>query len=329
MNAYDLFCGAGGASIGLEQAGLHVVGFERWDVACATHEAAGFPTVQCDLFHHDWSQWPTPDVLWASPPCQPFSSAGHQRGAEDDRDGMPALVRAIDALRPPIIVMENVKGLTFAKHRWYLDAFVATLKLWRYRVDWSVLNAANYGVPQTRERLILIARHDGGPIAWPLETHAKEPGLFGEKPWVTMAQALGWDGVVGFPRKADDKGAATPDGYRERDWHPTDEPSPMVTGKARSWVYRRPATTVSGDPRIWPPGHKINQADIDAGRKGSDRAGSEAIRVTVEQAAILQGFPPGHPFAGSRTAQFQQIGNAVPWQVAHAVVTALLEAPHG
>lgn len=395
MKVYDLFCGAGGASAGLAALGLDVVGFDAWAEACASHEANGHATVCADLNTIDWAatvaEHGRPELLWASPPCQPFSAAGKQAGAADPRDGMPAFVRAVAELEPRIVAMENVKGLTWAKHRWYLDAAVADLERLGYDVAWRVLNAADFGVPQTRERLILIARRDGSKLVWPIPTHAKNPGLLGELPWVSMAEALGWTGMVGFPRSDDGRGPehVTEDGYRKRDWRDTARPSAIVTEKARSWQlragndenatvrpvdqpaptllarkdpnglawvlntgrdwkkggtrddaqrmtvggvdsqwqWRRPATTISGDSRVWPPGHKVNQADRDRGHgdRYAGRAGVDAVRVSVEEAAVLQGFPEGYVFCGSRTAQFQQVGNACPPGLARAVVEALLD----
>lgn len=104
------------------------------------------------------------------------------------------------------------------------------------------------------------------------------------------------------------------------------EPAPTLTatGLAKSqplWVHHRPATTVLADARVQPPGHKRNRHDP-PGRYRS-RAGAEAVRVTVEQAALLQGFPSGYPWQGSRAAQFRQIGNAVcPPLAAHVVAAA-------
>lgn len=105
------------------------------------------------------------------------------------------------------------------------------------------------------------------------------------------------------------------------------EPAPTIAGESRndSWVYERPATTVQGDSRQWPPGHKVNAADLAAGRDGyGDRAGTNAIRVTVQEAAVLQGFRPDYPWQGTQTAQFQQVGNAVPPPLAAAVLGVLV-----
>lgn len=94
------------------------------------------------------------------------------------------------------------------------------------------------------------------------------------------------------------------------------------------WTRVRPATTVMGDPRIWPPGHKVNQADrdrhADADERYGDRGGKRARKITVAEAAVLQGFPADYPFQGKRTSQFRQVGNAVPPPVAEAVLRSLL-----
>ena len=101
-----------------------------------------------------------------------------------------------------------------------------------------------------------------------------------------------------------------------------------VSGK--DWVDERPATTVAGDSRVHPGGHKTNAEDEAAGRTDYDgRAGKNAVRVTVQQAAVLQGFRADYPFQGSRTAQYTQVGNAVPPPLAGAIghaVRQLLDA---
>lgn len=366
MRVYDLFCGAGGASTGLRALGIKSIGIDKWELACKSHQANGHTTICADIETFPWHG--SCDLLWGSPPCQPFSAGGKQLGSEDERDGMPAFQRAILELSPPVLFMENVKGLASKVNAWYLHDFCRFLRGLGYEYDWKVLNAADYGVPQTRMRVFLVARRDGKKIRWPEQTHFEEPGLLDGEKWVSMGDALGWNGKVGFPRK-DDTGTSE-DGYRERDWWETDGPSPIVTGKTRSWVRlntgkdwkpggtradaqtieadrpaptvsssgggagiwwkERPATTVSGDARINPPGHRINADDIASGRVQrtrstySDRAGTEAERVTVVEAATLQGFPAGYVFVGSQTAQFMQIGNAVPPIMAQLLVGANL-----
>lgn len=190
--AVDLFCGAGGASRGLHDAGYDVVGFYHWQPAVDTHNANGMPAHLHDLSDpsHD-HLIPACDLLWASPPCQPFSAAGNSDGENDDRDGFPWALRIIARLLPPVVIIENVKGLTFDTHRDYFAGILAGIAVLGYDVRWRVLNAADHGVPQTRERCFIVARRDGGPIGWPQTTHTEQAGLFTE-PWVTMADALGW-----------------------------------------------------------------------------------------------------------------------------------------
>jgi DNA (cytosine-5)-methyltransferase 1 len=115
-----------------------------------------------------------------------------------------------------------------------------------------------------------------------------------------------------------------------------DQPGPTVTGKSGGqWQWRRPATTVVGDSRLWPPGHKVNADDIarlgeeEAHARYGDRAGSEALRLEVWQALVLQTFPPDYPLQGSRTEQFQQVGNAVPPLLARHLITEVLHQAVG
>jgi DNA (cytosine-5)-methyltransferase 1 len=91
----DLFGGGGGASEGLRRAGIHAVGYENWPVACATRWANGHATIAADLSTIDWTGHAPVRLMWASPPCQPWSAAGDQLGEFDDRDGIPWWLRAV------------------------------------------------------------------------------------------------------------------------------------------------------------------------------------------------------------------------------------------
>jgi DNA (cytosine-5)-methyltransferase 1 len=255
------------------------------------------------------------------------------------------------ANRPQWIALEQVPPVL---PLW--KAFAAMLQRIGYACWTGILEAERYGVPQTRERAFLLARLDGVPCP-PAPTHQRYvPGepqrhdvtLEGEiLPWVSMAEALGW-GMTERPGMTFAPGTAQggPDvaggsGARRQMANARDsgawlvnrfpsrtnqavrhggEPAPTVTGgnetQDRQWVANRPATNVNGDPRISAPGHH------DANESGSQQ--KDAIRVTVEEAAILQGFAPDYPWQGSRTAQFQQVGNAVPPPLALAVLAALL-----
>lgn len=192
----DLFAGPGGWSEGLRMLApdLHAteIGLE-WDAAaCETRAAAGHATIRTDIAAYPTNVFGGKVTgLIASPPCQDFSLAGKRAGIEGDRGQLiTEVLRWAEALKPDWIACEQVPP---------------ALPIWRdYEVElrrmgfytWSgVLNSADYGVPQTRRRAILLASRSG-PVGPPEPTHDKEPmpSLFGDDllPWVSMADALGW-----------------------------------------------------------------------------------------------------------------------------------------
>jgi DNA (cytosine-5)-methyltransferase 1 len=296
-------------------------------------------------------------VLHGSPPCQPWSASGKGHGRLDARDGMPWMLAAVEALRPWLVTVENVEGLTYRKHADYLAWFCDSLAALGYTGEWRVLNAADYGVPQTRKRLIIVGRLEGA-VCWPRTTHARAPVGDDELPWVSMADALGWPRLNGHTlhtntdqrdgrRQTRSVDMPTPtitaksggqwvlqpgsfaDGRaggvgKHRVYVPDLEPAPTVAlGKdVAGWVWRRPATTVSGDTRIHPPGHRANAAS-----DGHKRAGPDAFRLSVQELAVLQDMPADYPFAGTKTSQVRQIGNALPPTMLQAVVGANLWPP--
>jgi DNA (cytosine-5)-methyltransferase 1 len=339
------FEGAGGSTCGLRDAGFVTVGFEYWQTAVDTARANGHTSCLHDLSDaaRDVDLPHTP-VAWFSPPCQPFSAAGDGEGEFDDRDGFPWTLRIIARTLPAVVFIENVKGLTFAKHSDYFGGVLAAIRALGYEVDWKVLNTADFGVPQTRERCIIIARRDGGRIVWPAPTHTEQPGMFTEQ-WVSLAAAvpsvarrLGRDrrGKGMTERHADrpdiDPSLPAPTIHRntEKDLlfvrtnqisgadyyrRTIDDPCPSITTMAgRNWWVDRPATTINGDPRVSAPGRHDPEVS------GSQQA--DAIRLTIPELATLQGFPPGYIFTGTKTAQAKQVGNAVPPRLAQVVAEA-------
>jgi DNA (cytosine-5)-methyltransferase 1 len=377
----DLFAGPRGWSEGLRLLGLTDIGLE-WDTAaCRTAHAASHPVIQCDV-----AQYPTTPFagrirgLIASPPCQAWSRAGKRGGladqplvhhavhdlahgrdtraellaqCKDDRSLLAAEpMRWLYDLRPEWVCMEEVPDVL---PLW--KQYALYLQQWGYSTWTGVLNAADYGVPQTRQRAILIASRTRGVTA-PDPTHAKSPteDLFGEclKPWVSMAEALGWGatdrptptvtagggktgGAEPFPTQArnallaaQERGAwvlhtnrdQRADGSRQTT-DPHNAPAPAFTSKAGGqWVLKRPATTVCATDRIAPPGHR----NRDAGGQ-SQFASPDTVRITVAEAAILQSFRPDYPFQGTKTKAFEQVGNAVPPLLAAHVVSAATGIP--
>ncbi|WP_432124030.1 DNA cytosine methyltransferase [Streptomyces sp. C10-9-1] len=339
----DLFAGPGGWSEGLHALGLTDTGLE-WDTAaCRTRAAAGHPTIQCDV-----AQYPTSPFfgrttgLIASPPCQAWSRAGKRAGLADQplvhqavadlahgRDTRTALhaqcadprsllaaepMRWLHDLRPEWVAMEEVPDVLPLWRQ-----YAQVLRGWGYSVWAGVLNAADYGVPQTRRRAMLLASRVRAVTA-PEPTHTEHPGgegLFGGSlpGWVSMAEALGWGATDRVSPTVTAGGGKTGGA----------EPFPSQARQARqalldaqgrgAWVLGRPATTVCATNRIAPPGHR----DRSAGGE-SQFASPDTVRITVREAAVLQSFRRDYPWQGTRTKQFEQVGNAVPPRLAAVVV---------
>ena len=358
MRCLELFAGAGGAAEGLRRVGLHGAHVE-WDAdACATLRAAGFDDVRegdvrALLASGALDDCRGVDVLWASPPCQPFSSAGKRQGATDERDGWPWTLDAIDRLRPTWLLAENVSGMTHhAKGHGercaacYLERLLVALRERFAHVQHAVLDAADYGVPQRRRRLIVIA----GPhaVPWPAATHARVEGLFGLARWRSLGEALGIGGLVamedgqrshapGRPQRITPANAPSPaarngngSGPRVYIQHmegaprPASEAAPSVGTKGNMFLHRpSPCVSAVGEEKgSGAGGHpeKLQRAS-DALYLATGRR-----RLTVAECATIQAFPPGWPFAGNVGAQYRQVGNAVPPPLAEAVGRALLRA---
>ena len=302
------YAGPGGACEGLRTLGLTPVGIE-WDAAaCATRAAAGHLTIRADLATYRPHHRPgTVEGYWSSPPCQTFSSAGKGDG-RDQLDDLAAVIHAerwtdADLFDPRTRhVIDAARTAVELAPEWVaMEQVPAVLPLWRalahvlerhgYSTWCGVLCAADYGVPQTRRRAILMASRVSA-VSPPVPTHAERPGLFGERPWVSMADALGWSGWVDRRQQTDglngSRVAVPPVG--------TDRPSPTVTGiVSGQWVVR-------------------------------DRSGDIAHRPTTRDALTLQGFDPDYPMRGTKAEQGQQIGNAVPPPLAAHIVAALTGA---
>lgn len=374
MQAVSTFAGIG-FGVALARLGIAEVGVENDVDVCGSRRAAGMLTIAHDVW--DISRPSTKlsyELYTAGPPCQTFSKIGKGHGRADlgvigeilERmaTGLYTLVQLYDAIynlsvrpgadprtalvlipllhilrdRPAAVALEQVPPVLPV---W--QAYAVVLRHFGYSVAVGVVDAEQYGVPQTRRRAVLLANREL-EVVLPQPTHSRyhrrDPKRLdaGVKPWVSMAQALGWDesDLVGFPRKADgrDEGVEI-DGtdYRARDLRSADNPSWAVTGKARSWyrwAFERPATTVMSKPRIWPPGHKVNADDIrrlgeEAARERyGERGYKGAYRATIQEGLKLQTFEPDFPLAGTLTSQWQQVGNAVPPLLAERLILAAL-----
>jgi DNA (cytosine-5)-methyltransferase 1 len=220
LTSVELFAGAGGLGMGLTEAGFRHSAVIEWNQdACDTirrnqadgHDlVAGWPLYQGDVRGFDFDSIAGPvDVVAGGPPCQPFSMGGKHKAHDDARDMFPAMADAVRRLRPRAFIVENVKGLTrpaFTEYFQYIlarlefpeiiragdEAWTGHLRRLRqqrrldgltYTVSFHVANAADYGVPQKRERVFIVGfrnDHDVSPCQWsfPRPTHSSDALLF-------------------------------------------------------------------------------------------------------------------------------------------------------
>lgn len=324
-------------------------GFDRDD-----GESERWPLLQGDCRRVDWSSYAgAVDVLSGGPPCQPFSLGGIHLGARDDRNLFPEATRAISEIRPRAFVLENVRGLSRQSLRPYFEHVIEHLRapgllardgetlhshrarLRReatalppdecYEVEWTLVNAADYGLSQKRWRVFIVGFRADLGVDWsfPQPTHSEDALLW--------AQAAGtyWDEhglehreALGSPSRVKKvaKGAP-PERLRWRTLRDAiaDLPEPLI-GEEASGVHNHvgiPGARLykghTGSPLDWPA------KSVKAGVHGCP--GGEHILVredgsfrylTVRECARLQGFPDHWLFKGSRTEAMRQIGNAVP-----------------
>ena len=320
MRVLDLFAGCGGASLGLAAAGLHLVAsYERDRDACQTHatHAPGL-VIQCDLATLDPEALPAADLWWASPPCQGHSSAGKRRGAQDERDGFPWLLRLLrGSRRPRWLLIENVVGLTQHKKAarclpllpkpeacsaCYFKQIQRDLRALFPWVQHRILDAADYGVPQNRHRVIVVC----GPhaIVWPEPTHG--PGK--AKPWATVREALELGGGAYAPAPAVSGSAGA------ELLSPLDRPSPTVCQNNNDFPYGdveardrmraalagvldRPAPTVTtrdgiGDNEADPRASRRPWSRLTRALNADDILDRPAPSVTASDAICNQGETP-------------------------------------
>lgn len=324
MKVIDLFAGAGGLSLGLLEAGLEVVAAVECDPAAAAtyrslHPAA--TVLEQDINTADLSQFKDEvDVVAGGPPCQPFSTGGHRRGADDPRNGLPAMLAVIDALRPRAVLLENVPGLAGPQGRGDLARILQRLRTLGYHPEHRVLDAADYGVPQRRRRLVICATRKAD-FAFPDATHG--PGAC--RPWKTVGDVIGMDDLLGVPNPSIITYAKRPD------LRPSPYDGHLFNGGGRPLDIAKPSRTILASAG----GNKTHFLDcggvvpdyhshLMAG--GRPRRGKVpgARRLTVAESALLQSFDFSTAFVGSRSQQYSQIGNAVPPLLAEAVGRSLL-----
>jgi DNA (cytosine-5)-methyltransferase 1 len=320
----DLFAGAGGLSLGLEMAGWDTKVAADFDPqACETYRRnfSKAKVMQGDIRRVDWLPLRGKiDLVAGGPPCQPFSVAGGQMAAADDRDMLPEFVRAVREIQPKVFLMENVAGLASSRHIDYLREKILLLAALGYQVDFRVLNAAHFGVPQDRQRVIVIGTSNGNPI-YPSITHGSK-----RRPFYTAGEAID-AALEDEPNRAIVTFAKSP----------VLRPSPwagmLVNGGGRPIDLSQPSQTIpasAGGNRT----HIVDEKGIlleyhshlIAGGAPSVGIVEGVRRLTVRESASLQSFPSRFEFSGRTSAQYRQIGNAVPPLLARAIGKSLIRS---
>ena len=309
LTCLEICAGAGGQSLGLEQAGFaHAAAVEIDLDACQTLRLnrPEWNVIEKDVRHFDGADYSQVDLLAGGVPCPPFSIAGKQLGADDERDLFPQALRLVEECEPTAVMLENVRGLSTARFAGYRDQVLRWLHDHDYQTDWQVLNACEFGVPQLRPRFILVAMRPAAyqHFAWP---HAiRTPPTVGQALRDLMA-AAGWPGADAWARKANGIGPTLVGGSRKHGG-----PDLGPTRARQAWLKLQ----VDGKGLADAPPRPTDPIDY-------------LPRLTLQMAAAIQGFPPTWRFSGRKTAAYRQIGNAFPPPVARAVglsIHAAIEA---
>lgn len=315
LTSIEVCAGAGGQALGLEEAGFHHVALVENDHhACATlrmnrpfwntlcqdvrqFDAAGYRTVQ--LPNGRTSRL---HLLAGGVPCPPFSVAGKQLGADDDRDLFPEMVRIASEAQPDAVLIENVRGLldqTFDHYRAEVEGAFVDMG---YKVmGFRLLQASDFGVPQLRPRAVFVAlRPDyAAHFQWP--SGKRSAPTVGEALHEMMA-ARGWEGA---------------DDWRDR----ANDVAPTLVGGSK----------LHGGPDLGPTRARKAWANLGVdgrvlAKEAPDPGFTGMPNLTVPMAAVVQGFPKNWLFAGYKTHAYRQVGNAFPPPVARALGKKIRQA---
>lgn len=305
LTALELCAGAGGQSLGLEQAGFaHAALFENDKHACDTLRLnrPNWPVHEHDLFKDfNFAPYRGVDLLAGGLPCPPFSIAGKQLGEKDERNLFTRGVEIAEIVQPNAIMFENVRGMLAPAFDDYRSRIETRLRRQNYQVWWKLLNASDYGVPQLRPRVVMVAlkRAFAPGFEWPSPL-AATPNV-GERLFDLMAEN-GWRGAADWKKSAN-------------------RIAPTIVGGSKK----------HGGPDLGPTRARAAWAELGVeGRTIADASPSAnhqgMPKLTVRMAARIQGFPDAWQFSGKKTAAYRQVGNAFPPPVAKAVGLSLARA---
>ncbi len=308
LRCAEICAGAGGQALGLEQAGFeHEAAVELDADACETlrrNRGATWKVVEDDVANLDGRAFAGIDLLAGGVPCPPFSIAGRQLGRGDERDLFPQALRLIEESAPRAVMLENVRGLAAGRFDGYRAQVLGRLHGLGYLTWWQLIQASDFGVPQLRPRLVLVAVRQPWAAAfrWPRPLPGPPPTV-GEVLAGPMSQA-GWPGAAAWSRRA--AGIA-----------------PTIVGGSKK----------HGGPDLGPTRARaawrllgVDGLGIADGPPGPGFPADGLPKLTTAMVALLQGFPAGWQFAGRKTAAYRQVGNAFPPPAARALGDAIAAA---
>jgi DNA (cytosine-5)-methyltransferase 1 len=337
LNLISLYTGAGGLDYGFEAAGFQTrVAIEFDEVCCQTiRKNRNWPLIDRDINAVSSSEIldlaglrpGQVDILVGGPPCQPFSKSSYWVSGDTLRLDDPrantlfAYMRCVSDFMPSVFLLENVHGIRYSgKEEGFRFLYAATEEINRkcgksYKLTWNVLNTADYGIPQMRERFFLVGQREGKPFQWPLPTNIPAEGqttpesLFGKSlpGYVTAWEAIGqYENELGEEDLQlrgywRDLLPSIPEGENYL-WHTNRKGGiPLFGWRTRYWSFllklakNRPSWTIQAQPGPGiGPFHWKNR------------------RLSVREMAAIQTFPKNVVFSGNRGAIQRQLGNAVP-----------------
>ena len=299
MRVLSLFSGAGGLDLGFTMAGHEIV----WANDCYSDAVE---TYRCNLGDHivcedvskiDFSKVPDCDIIIGGFPCQGFSVANTNRNEEDSRNKLYLeMVRAIQTKQPKFFLAENVKGILSLSGGKVFEMILDDFTKLGYTVSYKLLNSANYGVPQKRERVFIVGVRNDVDFEYhfPTQTHSKNGLVENTSKWITVGEAL----------------SKYPDPTVENDFF--NHECSVYKLNFNGYIGHRPINPDEPAPTV-------------TGR-GDERGGVVVLphpngkrRMTCRELASVQSFPDSYLFIGSKTSVYRQIGNAVPPLLAKAV----------
>ena len=300
FTAVSLFCGAGGLDLGFHKAGFRTIWANDFNAdACATFQTWSKAQVVCgDITKIGSDSIPNADIMLGGFPCQGFSLSGPRR-IDDSRNVLyKEYVRILKAKKPLAFVGENVKGLLTMGDGEIAEAIFEAFHTCGYNVKCKLLNAADYGVPQDRERVIIVGIREDLPIG-----AFEFPKPVGCR--ITLREAIG--GMKQATREDVCDAPFSPrymSRNRKRGW---DDVSFTIPAMAKQ-VALHPSS---------PDMVKHGKDDWAFGKKGVTR------RLSWREAAVIQTFPENLEFVGDLTSKYKQIGNAVPVKLAERIAKSL------